>query len=126
MNYRLLLVDDQKGIRRLLAELFKKDDFVIEFANDGLEAVEKHREFNPHLTIMDMKMPKLNGLDAAKIILKENQVAAIIIMTAHGENKVIEEILAAGVKRCITKPFDIMVLRDMVFDLLKQLYGYEV
>ncbi len=40
MNYRLLLVDDQKGYQALLAELFKEEDFVIEFANDGLEAVE--------------------------------------------------------------------------------------
>lgn len=125
MNYRLLLVDDQKGIRLLLAELFKEEDFVIEFANDGLEAVEKHREFNPHLIIMDMKMPQLNGLDAAKIILEENPAAAIIIMTAQGENKVLGDILASGVKRCITKPFDIMVLKDMVLDLLKELYAYK-
>lgn len=111
---KILIVDDQKGVRRLLEELFKKDGWEVELAADGKEAVEKADKFLPDIILMDMKMPNMSGLEASQIILKKYNNLDIIMMTAYGEMDVVKEALDAGVKRCITKPFDIIDLRNTV------------
>ena len=111
---KILIVDDQKGVRRLLEELFKKDGWEVQLAADGKEAVERANEFLPDIVLMDMKMPNMNGLEASRIILNSFSDLDIIMMTAYGEMNVVKEALDAGVKKCITKPFDIINLRDTV------------
>jgi len=111
---RILIVDDQKGVRRLLEELFKKDGWEVQLAADGKEAIQRADEFLPDIILMDMKMPNMNGLEASRIILNNISDLDIIMMTAYGEMDVVKEALDAGVKRCITKPFDIINLRDTV------------
>lgn len=111
---KILIVDDQKGVRRLLEELFKKDGWEVQLATDGKEAVQRANEFLPDIILMDMKMPNMNGLEASRIILNNFSDLDIIMMTAYGEMDVVKEALDAGVKRCITKPFDIINLRDTV------------
>jgi two-component system response regulator (stage 0 sporulation protein F) len=114
MSKKILIVDDQKGVRRLLEELFKKDEWIVMTASDGREALECVREFKPDIILMDMKMPNINGLEASKQILALYPQMSIIMMTAYGEMDVIKDALKAGVKKCITKPFDIMNLKEMV------------
>lgn len=117
MGGRILIADDQKGIRRLLEELFRRDGWEVVLAEDGMEAVEKTREFMPDVIIMDMKMPNMNGLEASINILTDYKDMNIIMMTAYGETMIAEEALSAGVKRCITKPFDIFELLKLVNDM---------
>lgn len=116
---KILIVDDQKGVRRLLEELFKKDDWEVRVATDGREAVERVDEFLPDIILMDMKMPNMNGLEASRLILEKYGELDIIMMTAYGEMDVVKEALEVGVKRCITKPFDIINLRDTVNQMAK-------
>lgn len=111
---KILIVDDQKGVRRLLEELFKKDGWEVQLAADGKEAIQRADEFLPDIILMDMKMPNMNGLEASRIILNNISDLDIIMMTAYGEMDVVKEALDAGVKKCITKPFDIINLRDTV------------
>ena len=111
---KILIVDDQKGVRRLLEELFKKDGWEVQLAADGKEAIQRADEFLPDIVLMDMKMHNMNGLEASRIILNNISDLDIIMMTAYGEMDVVKEALDAGVKKCITKPFDIINLRDTV------------
>ncbi len=111
---KILIVDDQKGVRRLLEELFKKDGWEVQLAADGKEAIQRADEFLPDIILMDMKMPNMNGLEASRIILNNISNLDIIMMTAYGEMDVVKEALDVGVKKCITKPFDIINLRDTV------------
>ncbi|WP_054693515.1 response regulator [Syntrophomonas palmitatica] len=117
---RILIVDDQKGVRRLLQELFKKDGWEVSIANDGREAVECAGNLKPDIILMDMKMPSMNGLDASRQILAQDSELMIIMMTAYGEMDIVREALEVGVRKCITKPFDIIHLRDMVNQLYEQ------
>jgi two-component system response regulator (stage 0 sporulation protein F) len=117
MKGNILIVDDQKGVRRLLEELFKKDDWEVHMAADGREAIEQVENFVPDIVLMDMKMPNMNGLEASQKILEKHSGLTIIMMTAYGEMEVVKKALDAGVKRCITKPFDIMNLRNIVNEL---------
>ncbi len=120
MAGKILIVDDQKGVRRLLEELFKKDGWDVDMAADGREAISKVEERLPDIILMDVKMPNMNGLEASQIILEKHGSIPIIMMTAYGEIEVVKKALDAGVKKCITKPFDIMVLRDMVNNLINE------
>ena len=120
MSGKILIVDDQKGVRRLLEELFKKEGWDVNVAADGKEAINKVAEKLPDIILMDVKMPNMNGLEASQIILETHGRIPIIMMTAYGEIEVVKKALDAGVKKCITKPFDIMVLRDMVNNLITE------
>ncbi|MEA1962307.1 MAG: response regulator [Bacillota bacterium] len=120
MKENILIVDDQKGVRRLLEELFKREGWDVRTATDGKEAIDRVDEAIPDIILMDVKMPKMNGLEASQIILERFGNIPIIMMTAYGEIDVVKKAMDAGVKKCITKPFDIMVLRDMVSNLMQE------
>ncbi len=113
MENSILIVDDQKGVRRLLEEVFKKDKWHVYSASNGREAIIKAQEFKPDIILMDMKMPVMDGLEAAQEILAR-QEQDIIMMTAYGEMDIVNQIMAAGVMECVTKPFDIFVVRELV------------
>jgi two-component system response regulator (stage 0 sporulation protein F) len=117
MKGTILIVDDQKGVRRLLEELFKKEGWEVHMAADGREAIEQVDALLPDIILMDMKMPNMNGLEASQRILEKHGDVNIIMMTAYGEMEIVNKALDAGVKKCITKPFDIMDLRNMVNQL---------
>jgi two-component system response regulator (stage 0 sporulation protein F) len=118
MKRRILIVDDQKGVRRLLEELFKKDGWEVHLACDGKEAIARVDETLPDIILMDMKMPSMNGLEASQKILARNNNQAILMMTAYGEMDVVQKALEAGVRKCISKPFDILDLRETVKRML--------
>lgn len=121
MSGNILIVDDQKGVRCLLEEVFQKEGWQVRVAGDGLEALDVVERAIPDLILMDVKMPNMNGLEATRAIMARNPGIPIILMTAYGEIEVVRQALEAGVKRCISKPFDIMTLRDMVRELTREL-----
>jgi two-component system response regulator (stage 0 sporulation protein F) len=114
----ILIVDDQKGVRRLLEELFKMEGWNVYTASDGIEAVSQVKASSPDIVLMDMKMPNMNGLESSQQILALCPDMRIIMMTAYGEMDVVKKALEVGVRRCITKPFDILNLRDLVNELV--------
>jgi two-component system response regulator (stage 0 sporulation protein F) len=116
----ILIVDDQKGVRRLLEELFKMEGWNVYTASDGIEAVSQVKASSPDIVLMDMKMPNMNGLESSQQILALYPDMRIIMMTAYGEMDVVKKALEVGVRRCITKPFDILNLRDLVNELVME------
>lgn len=120
MNRSIMIVDDQKGVRRLLEELFKREGWEVYAASDGVEAIAQLEQFLPDILLIDMKMPNMNGLEASQAILKKHRHLPIIMMTAYGEMEVVKQALDAGVRRCITKPFDIIALRDIVLQIVME------
>ena len=120
MGYRVLVVDDQKGVRRLFEELFKKEGYEVNVAVDGRDSIEKVKANTPDIVLMDMKMPNMNGLEASEEIIKYDRNIPIIMMTAYGEMEIVQKALEVGVKKYITKPFDIIDLRNLVREVLEQ------
>lgn len=113
MKKTILIVDDQKGVRLLLEEFFKQEGYKVLTAANGQEAIKKTQSHEVDLMIMDMKMPGLNGLETAEIILQDKCIP-IILMTAFAKSEIEEEALAVGIRRCIIKPFEVLELRDIV------------
>jgi len=120
LRHRLLVVDDQMGVRRLLFEAFKEEGYAIELAASGHEAVEKVKFGIPDIILMDMKMPGMNGLETLQEIKKIHDDILVIIMTAYGELEVVSEAKKLGIKEYITKPFDINELRRLVKEVIKE------
>lgn len=116
---KLLIVDDQKGIRRLLSEVFQEYGFAIESCANGMKALELIPEFMPDLLIMDVKMPGLSGIEVLRKIRQTDMQLRVILMTAYGDQYFLDESEALGVAKFIIKPFDLNELKKQVDEILQ-------
>ena len=82
---RILIVDDYEPVRRRIQTLLgsRKEWCICGEASDGIQAVEEAKSLRPDLVIMDVSMPKMNGLDAARVILREVGEARILIISQN-------------------------------------------
>ncbi len=103
--FRILLADDHPVFRLGLCSLLgsHKGWEICGEAADGREAVEKCRQWRPDLLILDICMPRLNGVDAARQILRHNPVQRILVVTDVGSEQVIRDCLEAGVRGWVFK-----------------------
>jgi DNA-binding NarL/FixJ family response regulator len=95
---RILLVDDHKllidGLRSILES--RKDIEIVGVANDGLEAIELTARHRPDIILLDISMPRLNGMDTARQILRDMPGTKIIMLSMHADRRYIQESLRAG------------------------------
>ena len=102
---RILVAEDETIIRLDLRGLLERAGFeVVAEARDGVEAVELARSEEPDLAIMDVKMPRLDGIEAARRILAERPVP-IVMLTAYGQQELVSRAVEAGVFGYLVKPF---------------------
>ncbi len=102
---RILVADDQEAVRkRVCAALTAQEGFeVCAEASNGKEAVEKAKELNPDLILLDITMPVLNGLDAARLIRAFAPETPIVILSVHKSRQLMEEARKIGVQGYVTK-----------------------
>lgn len=95
---RLLLAEDQPLIRRALAGLFDKEDGIdlVGQASNGAEAVTMARAYRPDVALLDIKMPRLNGIEAAKQIARESPQTRIVMLTTFDTDDLIFDAILAG------------------------------
>jgi len=102
---RILVAEDETIIRLDLRGLLEKAGFAVcAEARDGEEAVALARSESPDLALLDVKMPKLDGIDAARQILDERPIP-IVMVTAYGEQELVSRAIEAGVFGYLVKPF---------------------
>lgn len=102
---RVLIAEDEALIRLDLAEMLSEEGFeVVGQAADGEQAVAMAAELRPDLVILDVKMPKRDGIDAAGEIVAE-QIAPVVILTAFSQRDLIERARDAGAMAYLVKPF---------------------
>ena len=113
---KILIADDSAFMRTVLKNILNKEGYtdIIE-AKDGNEAVSQYEEFNPDVLLLDIVMPNLDGLGVLKA-LRFKKINAIIV-SAVGQDKMIEEARELGAKDFIIKPFD----ADNVIQSVKKL-----
>jgi DNA-binding response OmpR family regulator len=121
MLKKVLIVDDEPGIRELVEMTLGIDDYQIFKAENGQKAVEIARAETPDLTIMDIMMPGgIDGLEATRILKKDPRTRGgiIIILSARDEEKERREGLKAGADHYFTKPFSPLALIKKVEEVL--------
>ena len=105
MSARILIAEDEVIIRMDLVEMLAEAGYdVIEQVGRGDEAVARARELEPDLCILDVKMPGLDGLAAARIVIEED-LAAVVILTSFSQRELIGEAVSVGVGAYVVKPF---------------------
>jgi DNA-binding NarL/FixJ family response regulator len=102
---RLLIADDHEVVRKGLRTLLESQPGwqVAGEASDGRDAVEKARELKPDVIVLDIGMPSLNGLEAARQMIKNDARARILILTMHESDPLIREVLDAGARGYVLK-----------------------
>ena len=102
---RLVIADDESIIRMNLKEtLVGLGYLVVGEAGDGVSVIHLSRELRPDLVLMDIKMPKLDGIAAARI-LTEEKIAPVLLLTAYSDRELVDRAREAGVVNYIVKPF---------------------
>ena len=105
--HRVLIAEDEALIRLDLAEMLREEGYeVVGEAGDGQEAVELAEKLTPDLVIMDVKMPRRDGIDAAREIA-EKRIAPIVVLTAFSQRDLVERARDAGAMAYLVKPFSI-------------------
>lgn len=118
MNEKILVVDDEESILDVLTYALKREGYLTERASNGQEALDKVKSFKPHIIILDLMLPVINGYDVCKKLQNEN--IGIIMLTA--KNDIIDKIvgLELGADDYLTKPFDLREVLARVKSLARR------
>ena len=104
---KIIVVDDEPITRMDICEILREANYdVVAEAGDGFDAIEQSRKYRPDFVIMDIKMPILDGLKAAKVITKEKLSRGVVLLTAYSNKDFIEEAKNIGIIGYIVKPID--------------------
>jgi DNA-binding response OmpR family regulator len=123
LNHRILIVDDDKEIANLIAIYLKNEGYETELAHDGIEAIEKLSGGVFHLAVLDVMMPRMDGLEACRRI-RETAELPILMLSAKAEDmdKIIG--LMTGADDYLVKPFNPLELTVRVRSLLRRAYRF--
>ena len=100
---RILLADDHRLLREAFAELLASTCDVVGTVADGRALLQAAPQLRPDVVVLDVAMPLLNGLDAAKEIIKISPRSKIILRTAHREEQYVQQALQAGIRGYVLK-----------------------
>ena len=106
MASRVLIVDDLAFIKLIINDTLEKTGFeVAGEASNGVEAIEQYKRLQPDIVLMDITMPKMDGIQALQEIIKIDPQAKVIMCSALGQQKLIIQSIQLGAKDFIVKPF---------------------
>ncbi len=111
---RILIVDDEKGMRTTLQRIMVAKGFDVLVAIDGYQAIELAEEFQPEFLLIDIRMPGLNGVDAFREIKLNCPDTVAIFMTAYSTSELSQEAIDEGAVDVLAKPLDIDNLCELI------------
>ena len=120
---KLLVAEDNESNFLLVMTILKRDYQIIH-ALDGLEAIQKYRQYSPDAILMDLKMPNMDGLEATREIRKLNTCIPIIVVSAFAFDSDKQEASAAGCTDYLTKPIDARLLKETQFARNRSIFRY--
>ncbi|WP_342417231.1 response regulator transcription factor [Paenibacillus sp. FSL R10-2782] len=120
MDKKILIADDEPGIRNALAYALQREGFLVETAVDGEDALEKVRLFHPDVLVLDVMMPKLGGYEVCRR-LESRKGIGILLLTA--KNDIVDKVLGLelGADDFMSKPFDLRELLARIKALVRRL-----
>ena len=120
MAKNILICDDAAFMRMMIKDILTKNGYnVAGEAENGLRGMEKYKEVNPDLVLMDITMPEMDGIQALREIKKVDPNASVIMCSAMGQQAMVIESIQAGAKDFIVKPFQ----ADRVIEAVKKVVG---
>ncbi|HXA02129.1 MAG TPA: response regulator transcription factor [Cytophagaceae bacterium] len=121
-KYKVLVVDDEPDIQEMLQYNLEKEGYEVKTAGDGKEAVETARKFLPHLILMDIMMPKMDGIEACRQVRQINKLKDVFIIFLTSRSEEYSEIAAfdGGANDYITKPIKPRALMSRVSAIFRR------
>lgn len=118
---RILIVDDEKPIATLLAQTFEQEGHMVASSHDGIDCMNKMATFRPDVVIMDIMMPKLDGVDTTKLIRRNQSYSDTIIvaLSAKSDEKTRRNMKDSGADLFMRKPFAIAKLVARISHMLE-------
>lgn len=120
MPYKILIVEDEEMIRFGLQDNLEMEEYIVEVAEDGEEAIEKADSFSPDLVLLDLMLPKKSGIEVCRIIRKNHPQTYIIMLTAKTDEMSKVAGLEIGADDYVTKPFSIIELLARIKAFLRR------
>ena len=122
MERRILIVEDEDWVVRMVKGYLREEGFRIQVASDGQQALDEFRRFQPHLIVLDLMLPKLDGLEVARRVRRTSDVP-IIMLTARGDEADRVAGLEIGADDYVVKPFSPRELVSRVRAVLRRFEG---
>src|SRR5687768_18482362 len=116
----ILIVEDDRSTRQLLTETLKTAGFSVTSANDGVEALQLLRAGSYDLMLLDVWMPKMNGLDVLAALPKEGARPRVVVMTSDDTPETLLRAVAEQAWRYVTKPVEPQALVELLHEVLAQ------
>lgn len=117
---KLLIVDDAPEMLKAFRDILEAHGCEVYEAENGEEALIKYAEVKPDIVLMDILMPRMDGISATKRMLQNDPQAKIIVISAVGKSGLKKECLAAGAKEFIVKPFKVKELLNSIDSRVKE------
>ncbi len=117
---KILVVDDDEGLRRILGVTLGEEEFELRYAGDGEEAIVMAAEFRPDLVLLDVMMPNVDGFQVCQVIKSnpKTRAARVVMLTASATEKDRARGRAAGADEYFGKPFSPTKLLNRIYELL--------
>lgn len=113
-KYKVLVVEDDEELRRTIVEVLERNQFEIRYACDGVEALEKVQAERPDLVLLDVNMPRMNGMECLKRIKEHDASIIVIIMTAYSTIEDAVKAVKDGAYNYLAKPIKHQAIVEMV------------
>ena len=111
ISYRILIVDDEKSQRDMLAGSLKKEGYSVATAESGFEAIKFCQDKHFEVALIDLKMPGMDGIELLKKLKEINPEIPVIIMTAYGTIETAVEAMKLGAYHYVSKPINLDELK---------------
>jgi len=111
---RILLVDDDSTITTSFQMVLQNEGYEVDTASDGRQALERFRQDNYQLIILDIKLPDINGIEVARRIRKHNNEVRLVIVTGYPELEDSIETIELGIEEILLKPVNVEELIHVI------------
>jgi len=120
MKKKILVVDDNKETCDILTEILAEEGYQTFFALSGRLALDTVKKKKPELVLLDIKMPKMDGIEVLKRIKKIDEEVVVVMITGYGALDTAKEAMRLGAYDYITKPFDLDSIKVVIRDALSE------
>ncbi len=115
---KVLVTDDEEDIREVVADRLTHWGYEVAEAEDGVECLEQLDTFAADLLVLDLRMPRMDGLTVLRTLRERGSHVPVLILSASSERNIAEDTMAEGAAAYMLKPFDPDALRAKVAELL--------
>ena len=115
---KVLVTDDEEDIREVVADRLSHWGYEVAQAEDGIECLERLETFSADLLVLDLRMPRMDGLTVLRTLREQGSQVPVLILSASSERNIAEDTMAEGAAAYMLKPFDPEALKKKVAELL--------